>query len=285
MVAHWLAAGVGGKAIRAALVREHGYTGSYSAVARMLVALRGEQPPEVTVRLSFEPRDAVQVDFGAGPTLVDPDGQPRRTWAFAMTLCHSRHQYVEFVWDQTVATWLGCHRRAFEWFAAVPVRVIIYNAKGAITRACARDPLAQRAYAEGYNFRTDPCPPWRPTWACGSASRCTAIATVKFEHILYSAPCTLAGKLLWLRATDAAVALLEDFHHVATPPPRGRRPGECIIVRDHLPPHDQTYFAHDRGRCIEQAARVVPACAELFEQLLSDRIVERLRGAQGLIQF
>ena len=44
----------------------------------------------------------------------------RRTWAFVMTLCFSRHQYVEFVWDQTVATWLGCHRRAFEWFAAVP---------------------------------------------------------------------------------------------------------------------------------------------------------------------
>jgi len=64
------------------------------------------------------------VDFGAGPVLLHPDGNPRRTWAFVMTLCHSRHQYVEFVWDQSVATWLGCHRRAFEWFGAVPARVI-----------------------------------------------------------------------------------------------------------------------------------------------------------------
>ena len=55
VVHHWLCAGVGGKAIHAALCREHGYTGSYSAVARMLVALRGQQPPEVTVRLAFEP--------------------------------------------------------------------------------------------------------------------------------------------------------------------------------------------------------------------------------------
>ena len=301
VVAHWLAAGVGGKAIHAALVREHGYTGSYSAVARMLVALRGEQPPEVTVRLSFEPGDAVQVDFGAGPTLVHPDGQPRRTWAFVMTLCHSRHQYVEFVWDQTVATWLGCHRRAFEWFAAVPARVIIDNAKCAITRACARDPLVQRVYAEcaeGYNFRIDPCPPHDPQkkgiveagvkyvkgnflptrafrdladlneqarrWVLQEAGQrihgTTRVAPltlfelerplmralpavapdlgvwqrvtvhrdchVKFEHILYSAPFTLAGKLLWLRATDAAVALFEDFRHVATHP-RGRRPGEA----------------------------------------------------------
>ena len=65
--------------------------------------------------------------------------------------------------------------------------------------------------------------------------------------------------------------------------PRGRRPGERITVRDHLPPHAQAYFAHDRAWCIEQAARVGPACAELVEQLLGDRIVERLRGAQGLI--
>lgn len=28
-----------------------------------------------------------------------------------------------------------------------------------------------------------------------------------------------------------------------------------------------------------------PACAELVEQLLNDRIVERLRGAQGLFEF
>jgi transposase len=30
-----------------------------------------------------------------------------------MTLCWSRHQYAEIVWDQRVETWLACHRRAF----------------------------------------------------------------------------------------------------------------------------------------------------------------------------
>ena len=40
-----------------------------------------------------------------------------------MTLAWSRHQYVEFVRDQTVATWLGCHRRAFETFGGVPSRI------------------------------------------------------------------------------------------------------------------------------------------------------------------
>ncbi|SEL08065.1 Transposase [Roseateles sp. YR242] len=275
LVAQWQSAGVQGKAIHAALCRLHGYHGSYSSVARLLVDLRGRQPANVTVRLSFEPGDAAQVDFGAGPVLVHPDGRPRRTWAFVMTLAHSRHQYVEFVWDQTVATWLGCHRRAFEWFHGVPSRLIIDNAKCAIIRACAKDPLVQRAYAEcaeGYGFKIDACPPHDPQkkgiveagvkyvkgnflptrtfrdladlnaqvrlWVMQEASQrvhgttrvkplalfelerawlqpLPAIAPdlgswhrvtvhrdchLQFERVLYSAPFTLAGKPLWLRA-------------------------------------------------------------------------------------
>jgi transposase len=44
-----------------------------------------------------------------------------------MTLCWSRHQYVELVRDQTIATWVQCHRHAFEWFNGIPARLIIDN--------------------------------------------------------------------------------------------------------------------------------------------------------------
>lgn len=67
--------------------------------------------------------------------------------------------------DQKVATWLGCHRRAFEWFNGVPGKIIIDNPKCAITRACYHDPQVQRAYAdcaEGYGFLMAPCPPRDP---------------------------------------------------------------------------------------------------------------------------
>lgn len=165
-VERWATEGVGGIAIHAALCRDHGYPGSYSAVRRMMAGIRASLPPEATVRLQFPAAEAAQVDFGAGPVLMDPArGELRRTWAFVMTLCFSRHQYVEFVFDQTVMTWLGCHRRAFEWFGAIPTRVIIDNPKCAITRACVRDPVVQRAYAEcaeGYGFKIDPCPPADP---------------------------------------------------------------------------------------------------------------------------
>ena len=69
--------------------------------------------------------------------------------------------YGEFIWDQSVATWLSCHRRAFEWFNGVPKRVVIDNPKCAITKACYHDPDVQRAYAEcaeGYGFLIAPCP-------------------------------------------------------------------------------------------------------------------------------
>ena len=175
-VERWVAGGVSGVAIHAALVREHGYRGSYSAVRRIVAAIGAARTPDATVPLVFTPGEAAQVDFGAGPFLLDPAvGETRRTWCFVMTLAWSRHQYVEFVWDQSVATWLGCHRRAFEWFGAVPERLIIDNPKCAITRACVHDPLVQRAYAEcaeGYGFRIDPCPPADPAKK-EQASDCT----------------------------------------------------------------------------------------------------------------
>jgi hypothetical protein len=76
----------------------------------MMVGIRTNLPPEATVRLQFPAAEAAQFDFGAGPMLMDPArGEPRRTWAFVMTLCFSRHQYVEFVFDRKVMTCLIRH--------------------------------------------------------------------------------------------------------------------------------------------------------------------------------
>ena len=105
LVEQWLGQGVSGVVIHTTLKREHGFSGHYSSVRRLIAQIGREQPPETTVRLTFAPGEAAQVDFGAGPQLVDPaTGELRRTWAFVMTLCFSRHQYVEFVWDQSVRT-------------------------------------------------------------------------------------------------------------------------------------------------------------------------------------
>ena len=355
----WAQQGITGVAIMAALQREQSRRGSYSAVRRLLADIKKEEPVRITCRLDFEPGDAAQVDFGAGPMVMHPDGKLRRTWAFVMTLCFSRHQYVEFIWNQDVATWLGCHRRAFEWFACVPHRVIIDNAKCAITKACIHDPTVQRAYAdcaESYGFKIDPCPPYDPqkkgvvesgvkyvkgnflplrefrsladlneqarAWVTTEAGQrihgttrqapltlfvvekalmqaLPSIAPnlgtwhrvtlhpdchVKFDYSLYSAPCALVGKVLWLRATDNAVALFDDFRHVVTHA-RAQKQGERQTVRDHLPPDAQRFFAHDRQWLTTQAKEVGVACTQLIDRLLSDKVVERLRAAQGVISL
>jgi hypothetical protein len=82
-----------------------------------------------------------------------------------MVLAWSRHIYAEIILHQDVATWLGCHRRAFEFFNGVPKKIIIDNAKCAITKACYYDPVVQRSYAEyaeGYGFIISACPPYDP---------------------------------------------------------------------------------------------------------------------------
>ena len=163
---HWYTAGIQGTTIHATLARNHGFTGSYSAVYRFLHQLVVDEVPPVPLRLTFKPAEAAQVDFGAGPLITDVDtGEIFKTWFFVMTLAWSRHQYAEFVRDQTVATWLGCHRRAFEWFGGAVSRVTIDNANCAITRACVYEPEVQRSYgecAEAYSFKIDPCPPRDP---------------------------------------------------------------------------------------------------------------------------
>ena len=180
-VEQWRQDGIRGTAIHQALIRKHGFTGSYSSVRRFLQAY-DQKHPEVTTILDFEPGDTAQVDFGRGPEITDVHtGEIISTWIFVMVLAWSRHMYAEVVRDQKVATWLGCHRRAFEALGGVPVRVVLDNLKSAITKACYYDPQVQRSYAEcaeGYGFLIAPHPPREPQmkeWT----SYCTAFVTCR----------------------------------------------------------------------------------------------------------
>ncbi len=164
-VTKWWDQSIQGTTIHQALIRKYGFTGSYSSVRRFLQSVDAAHPQMTTV-LEFEPGDVAQVDFGAGPVITDVHtGEAFKTWVFVMVLAWSRHQYAELVRDQKVETWLGCHRRAFEFFNSVPARVMIDNPKCAITKACYHDPTVQRSYAEcaeGYGFLIMANPPRDP---------------------------------------------------------------------------------------------------------------------------
>ena len=147
-------------------LEEQGFSGSYSAVRRFVHTLEPHPQPEVFVRVECQPGQQAQVDFGYAGKMLDPQtGQLRRAWAFVMTLSFSRHQYVEFVFEQTVATWLLCHRHAFEFFGGIVEEVVLDNLKAAIIRSCVDNPLVQQSYrecAEHYGFLIAPCRPATP---------------------------------------------------------------------------------------------------------------------------
>jgi transposase len=105
---------------------------------------------------------------------------------------------------------------------------------------------------------------------------------VQHDRAFYSAPFALAGKTLWLRATDTVVALYEDYRHLATHL-RAQRPGQRVTLGDHMPPQARAFFERDRRWCDTQARSVGKRCAELVARLLSDHIAERLRAAQGVL--
>jgi transposase len=125
---------------------DYQYPGSYSAVRRFVNHLYPHQP-EAVVRVHTPPGEELQVDFGHLGWLFDAVSRSLRpAYVFVATLCYSRHQYAEIVFDQKAPTWLALHQRAFESFGGVPRRVVPDNLKAAVKKALALDPILGEAY-------------------------------------------------------------------------------------------------------------------------------------------
>lgn len=143
----------------------YGYTGSYSSVRRYVARLE-PAPVEAYTRLHTPAGEEMQVDFGSVGQLFDPStGRIRTANVFVATLCYSRHQYAELVFDQKVVTWIGLHRRAFEYFGGIPKRVVPDNLKAAVIKALVHDPVLGEAYRQMalyYGFLISPNRPHTP---------------------------------------------------------------------------------------------------------------------------
>ena len=165
VVERLLGEGVELVAILARLREDHHYTGSYSSLRRFVHHIR-PVTPEVHLRMETGPGEEAQVDFGSVGQLVDPrTGVAHLAYVFVMTLCFSRHQYAELVFDQKIATWVGCHRRAFESFGGVPHRIVPDNLKAAVVLASFDDPVLGEAYrrlAQHYGCLISPTRPRTP---------------------------------------------------------------------------------------------------------------------------
>jgi hypothetical protein len=116
--------------------------------------------PTISMMLPTVPGSQAQVDFGYVGLMKDAnDGKHRKTYAFIMTLSHSRHRFVYFVFHQNTATWIDCHQRAFQFFGGVPRTILLDNLKAGVIKPDIYDPIINKAYAECeryYGFVADP---------------------------------------------------------------------------------------------------------------------------------
>jgi len=140
-------------------LREHGYDGGYSIVKEYVRKVRPKKH-KAFLRLSFTPGECAQVDWGNFGSV--PVGNTiRRLSFFVMVLCYSRLMYVEFTVRQSMEHFLACHQNAFDYFGAVPQRIMVDNLKSAVLRhALGQDPVLNPKYldfANHYGFTVSPC--------------------------------------------------------------------------------------------------------------------------------
>jgi transposase len=91
------------------LVDSYGFRDSYQSVKRFVRRLRGLRSPEARAIIETPPGEELQVDYGSGPMVRDPQsGKYRRTRMFVLTL-----GYVPSCMNRPFAGWVD---RRESWF-------------------------------------------------------------------------------------------------------------------------------------------------------------------------
>jgi transposase len=146
------------------LVSDHGFTAKYHSVRRFVQRLGHHQPLPFR-RMECEPGEEVQVDFGTGISICQPDGKRRRTHVFRMVLSHSRKGFSEVVYRQTTEEFIRCLEDAFWHFGGVPKVIVVDNLKAGVEQPDWYDPELNpklRSFAEYYGLAVLPTRPRTP---------------------------------------------------------------------------------------------------------------------------
>ncbi len=140
------------------MLRERGFAGSVVQVRRVVRKLRPNRR-EVFTRLQALPGEAGQVDW-ADFGKVTLGRAERRLSAFVLTLSYSRMMYVEFFFDQSLASFLRGHVHAFEHFGGVPRIVQTDNLRSVVLERRGHQIRFHPRYLElagHYCFQARPC--------------------------------------------------------------------------------------------------------------------------------
>jgi len=111
---------------------------------------RWRRKQDVVLRQEHKAGERLFVDW-AGTTIPihDPRGGPvQQAHLFVAVLGASSYTYAEATADEQLASWIGAHVRAFEFYNGVPKLVVPDNTKTGVTKACRYDPDLNPTYQE-----------------------------------------------------------------------------------------------------------------------------------------
>jgi transposase len=142
-----------------ARIGEQGFDGGYTIVKDYVRKVRPSKM-RAFLKLAFAPGECAQVDWGSYGA-VNVGSTRRRLSFFVMVLCYSRMMYIEFTVSQTMEHFLGCHQNAFDFFGAVPKKIMVDNLKSAVLkRIVGQAPVFNPKYldfANHWGFTIAPC--------------------------------------------------------------------------------------------------------------------------------
>jgi len=143
--------------------RPDGYR--YSRFCELYQRWRRKQ--EVVLRQEHKAGEKLFVDW-AGDTIPihDPRGGPmQQAHLFVAVMGASSYSYAEATPDEQLASWIGAHVRAFEFYQGTPKLVVPDNARTGVTKACRYDPDLNPTYQEmamHYGIGVVPARPYKP---------------------------------------------------------------------------------------------------------------------------
>jgi transposase len=113
-----LAQGLSAQRLYQDLRSEHGFADGYDAVKRFVRAL-GASMPLPFRRMEMAPGEEVQVDYGQGAWVIEPDGTPYRPHLLRLVLSASRKGYMEAFRRQTTESFIRGMENGFRAFGGV----------------------------------------------------------------------------------------------------------------------------------------------------------------------
>ena len=149
------------------LVKNHGYTGSYSTIKRYIHNLHIEKQHNAIIRFETDPGIQAQVDWKESLKFKTKDGETIKFNVFLMILGFSRTKFLMVTETrdlQQVEFSLAC---AFRYFGGVPHEILFDNMRSIIDKARTQysEPIFNenfKVFAEDCGFVPKACVAYRP---------------------------------------------------------------------------------------------------------------------------